>query len=162
LGKKRYAKFNSSKSKVLTINCTSQHLPNLTLNCEVLEEFTSYKYLGLTLNKTLSWRQHINNICTKAKKLTLVLLKLSKTIPKTALLKLYTCYIRSVLEYGSVIFDNCSMSDSNKREKTQMRAAKIILGCFRTTSHLKVRSQLALPPLEVRRKISLLTHFIKY
>jgi len=59
-------------------------------------------------------------------------LKLSKTIPKTALLKLYTCYIRSVLEYGSVIYDNCSMSDSNKLEKTQMRAVKIILGCFRT------------------------------
>jgi len=42
-----------------------------------------------------------------------------------------------------------------------MRAVKIILGCFHTTSHLKVCSQLTLPPLEVRRKISLLTYFYK-
>ena len=42
-----------------------------------------------------------------------------------------------------------------------MRAAKAILGCMRTTWHAKTRLQLALPLLETRRKINLLTYFVK-
>ena len=42
-----------------------------------------------------------------------------------------------------------------------MRAAKVILGCIRNTSHTKIQSQLALPSLEVQRKIQLLTLFYK-
>jgi len=65
------------------------------------------------------------------------------------------------LEYGSVIFDNCSTPDNNLLERTQMRAAKVVLGCLRTTSHAKIRAQLALPNLDTRRKITLLTYFFK-
>jgi len=70
-----------------------------------------------------------------------VLLKLPKTIPKNALLKLYTCYVCSVLEYGSALYDNCSEKDSNMLQKTQMRAAKVILVCCKTTAHSKIRLQ---------------------
>jgi len=98
--KKWYVKFNLNKSKVLAINCTSQNLPNLTFNCEVLEEVTSYKYLGLTLNKPFPGA-NISIIFVSKRKINFSLLKLSKTISKTAFFKPYTCYIRSVLEYGS-------------------------------------------------------------
>jgi len=42
------------------------------------------------------------------------------TIPKTALLKLYTCYIRSVLEYGSVIYDRSMSTDHCKLTTDQV------------------------------------------
>ena len=86
-------------------------------------------------------------------------MKLSKAVPKIVFLRLYSTYIRSTLDYGSVEYDNCSIHDKNLLEKTQIRAAKVILGCMRTTSDAKVRLQLALPSLKTRRKINLLTNF---
>ena len=47
----------------------SQPASHLTLYGQPLEEFNTYKYLGLLLSSDLSWTQHINNVCTKAKKL---------------------------------------------------------------------------------------------
>ena len=84
----------------------------------------------MTFTKALSWHKPILNICTKANKLITILLKLSKKIPKIVLLRLHSIYIRSTLEYGSVAYDNCSIHDKNLLEKTQMRAAKVILVAY--------------------------------
>ena len=154
--------YNCNTSKVLTINGPPSTSNLLSLNNETLEEVDSYRYLGITFTKTVSWQKHTLNICTKANKLITILLKLSKTIPKIVLLLLYSTNICSTLEYGSVVvYDNCSIHDKNLLKKTQMRADKVILGCIKTMWHAKIRLQLALPSFQARCKINLLTYFFE-
>jgi len=85
--------FNCNKSKVLIINGPSSTPVSLKLNNVAIKKVDSYKYLGLTFTETLSWHQHIENICIKAGKLITLLLKFSKVIPKTVTLRLYSSYI---------------------------------------------------------------------
>ena len=44
-------------------------LPSLLINGSPLELVSSFKYLGVTLTSNLSWSTHINEICSKVKKL---------------------------------------------------------------------------------------------
>ena len=41
---------------------------SVKINNEDLEECDSYKYLGVYIDKSLSWKPHINYICTKIAK----------------------------------------------------------------------------------------------
>jgi len=61
--------------------------------------------------------------------------KIKNFLPRYSLLVLYSVYVLPILDYGDIIFDNCTTTDSNIFESVQTAAAKLILGCHRTTSH---------------------------
>ena len=54
--------------------------------------------------------------------------KLKYKLSKDSLNKLYLTYIRPLLEYASEVWDGCSITDSNRTEKVQLHAARIIIG----------------------------------
>ena len=117
--KKWYVKFNPTKSVVLTLDSFMKHQTNTAqkLDNVDVQEVESYKYLCLTFTKNLSWHQHIDSICVKAAALITMLLKLSKATPKNVLVTLYLSFIRSTLEYGSIVYDNCLKQDRDNLEK---------------------------------------------
>ena len=82
-------------------------------------------------------------------------------VPRHALLTIYKTNIFPVFDYGNIIYDNCSDHDSEMLDKAQLSAAKIILGCFKTTSSNQVLADLNLTSLNLRRKISLLCYVSK-
>ena len=43
--------------------------PSLLLDGVILEQVSSYKYLGITITLDLSWSPHISHICNKARRL---------------------------------------------------------------------------------------------
>ena len=94
-------KFNPAKNKVLTISKPHISHTVFIFNSVDLSETDSYKYLRLIFHQTLPWHHHI--------------LRLNK---------------RPHLDYGNVIFANCSTSDSLLVEHTglHMKAAKLTLG----------------------------------
>ena len=47
---------------------------------------------------------------------------------KNTLNKLYCTYIRSLLEYGSEVWDGCSVNDTRRLEQIQLNAARIVTG----------------------------------
>ena len=40
----------------------------LKINDKIIEQVTTYTYIGVTIDEKLHWSDHINNIKTKAKK----------------------------------------------------------------------------------------------
>ena len=82
-------------------------------------------------------------------------------MPRYALLILYRSYILPLLDYGDVIYDNISTADSCRLENVQATAAKLILGCMQTTSHLKILNELSMSPLHLRRNCHILFAFHK-
>ena len=54
--------------------------------------------------------------------------KLKYKLSKDTLDKLYCTYIRPLLEYGSEVWDGCSINDTNRLEQIQLIAARIVTG----------------------------------
>ena len=65
----------------------------------------------------------------------------------------------SFVDYGDIIFDNCTTTDSNFLESVQTAAVKIILGCPKTTSHEIILKDLGLTPLFIRSQFHILKAF---
>jgi len=125
-------------------------------------ETDSYKYLGLIFHRTLSSHHHILAIKQKTSTLRLNRIKqLSHLVPRKVLYALYVSCVLPSLDYGNVIFANCSTLDSALLENIHTKAAKIILGCFRTTRNAPVLSDLNFIPLYNRRELHLLLFFYK-
>ena len=69
--------------------------------------------------------------------------------------------IRPVLEYGSALFDNCSIGDNLKLESCQHTAALICSGAMRRTETNLLMNMLGWESLGDRRKVSKMTLFFK-
>jgi len=85
----------------------------------------------------------------------------SNLSPRHSLLTIYITNILPMFDCGSIIYDNCSDSDKHLLDKGQLSAAKIILGCLKTTSSSDVLLDLNIKTLTNRREISILRYFSK-
>ena len=73
----------------------------------------------------------------------------------SALHRYYLSFIRPLLEYGDVIFDNCSQNDKNTLESIQYNALRLITGCKKGTS----RQETGLCTLQTRRTFHKILQF---
>ena len=62
--------------------------------------------------------------------------------------------IRPVLEYGNVIYDNCSETDCKKIESVQIFAARVCTGALKRTSYSNLCRELKWQTLKTRRIFS--------
>jgi len=72
--------------------------------------------------------------------------KIKNFLPRYSLFVFYRAYVSPILDYGDIIYDNCTTTDSNLLESVQTAAAKIILGGLRTTSHDIILKELGITP----------------
>ena len=61
-------KLNTCKTKVLHMTRSRKQtpLPLYLLNGSLLSTATTYKYLGITINNTLTWNDHVDAVISKA------------------------------------------------------------------------------------------------
>ena len=74
---------------------------------------------------------------------------------------IHQSYIRPILEYASVIYDNCTMTLSDKLEGVQRQAALACTGAYASTSHNALLAELGWVRLSVRRECQKLFHMYK-
>ena len=93
-----------------------------------LTEPQSLKFLGVLLDKSLSWNHHINNLANKLKR-NLHLLRMGKNKLDVHTLKMvYHAHFESHLLYGLPIWGSmCSQDQMNRLQKIQRKAIKQIL-----------------------------------
>ena len=122
------------------------------MNGVILEEVQSYKHLGDKISNNLSWNEHIEDMVTNAGKCIDVLNALKYKLDRCTLEKLYVAFIRSKLEYASIVWDNCPKHLSDLIESLQYRAGKIVSGAIHRTSHELLYTELGWEHLEEHRK----------
>ena len=74
---------------------------------------------------------------------------------------MYICFIRPLLEYADVIWDNCSVELHNDVEAVQIEAARIATGATRLCNVQSLLSELYWERLVIRRRNHRLSHFYK-
>jgi hypothetical protein len=112
------------------------------------------KYLGVIMDRRLTWNQYLENVTNKCK---MALIVGRRTFGKTWGLKprmvqrLYTAIVRSMIIYGSLIsWQKVNQSQAvGKLSSVQSSACLYITGAIRSTHTAAMETLLNLSPLEI-------------
>ena len=93
----------------------------IIMNNTVLKKVPTFKYLGLTLDPTLTYNSHISSVIrTVLNKMTL-LAKLKKYLTNNVALLIYKSMLLPYLDYADVVFHQSSSKDFDKLQRLQNR-----------------------------------------
>ncbi len=127
----------------------------------ILENVSSYGDLGIEVESTLGWTKHIKGKVSKANS-TMGLIK--RTVgfkaPQKVKQVLYNALVKSVLDYGSLIWSGTTRYNMSLIEGVQRRATKYILKDYTSTYNERL-VKLKMIPLNYGFEISDLMFFYK-
>ena len=152
-------KLNSTKSKCMLIHSSSRkcNLPPLDLHLlgSQIEQVSSFKFLGIIINNTLTWSDHVKYILQKVSRSISLLRRLSWFLPRSLLVLFLKSYILPVLDYCDVVWDSCTKKEAQRMETLLNYACRVVLHRQKHESATAARAELGLTTLAVRRKIHL-------
>ena len=97
-------------------------------------EVTSHKHLGLILSDDGSWHEHIDHVKAKSWFRLNIMRRLKFQLDRKSLEIKHTSFIRPLLEYSNVVWDNCTQYESEDLEKIKNETARIVTGATKLTS----------------------------
>ena len=102
------------------------------LDNTILSDVKSYLYLGLNIDlyHDLKWSNRINSVCKKAGSTLCFIRHNLKHYPKTTRHMAYISLVRSLLEYGAIIWDPYTQRDINRFERVQRQSGRFISGDY--------------------------------
>lgn len=104
-------------------NCS--HISNC--NCYSLTIASSIKYLGIALDKNLNWKEHINNLKSRLRKLIPVFKKVRHLGCSHTNKIVYYSLCQSLLSYGIISWGSAPKTTLLKLERAQRFIIKVIL-----------------------------------
>jgi hypothetical protein len=152
-GKNNRVEFNASKTQccLLSLKRTLVSQP-LSINGACVDETGKLSILGMCINSTLSWNDHIFEVAKNAAKC-LGFLNRCKKYFTPSLALIHKAYIRPKLEYNAHIWSGAPKTTLHLLDRIQKRAIKLIGDNNIAES---------LDSLEHRRTVSSLSVFYRY
>ena len=153
---------DNSKMVLNTDKCQVMHfftakkpivLPDITLHGTSIPTVNQTKLLGVKISNDISWQPHVDDVVSKDSR-ALYMLHTMKQFrpPQKQLVRVYTTYIRPLLEYCAPVFHpGLTAHQAQRIEKVQKRAVKIIAGFDK--SYGEILRQLNLDTLADRRQM---------
>ena len=123
---------------------------SIDLQGEPLEFVDSFRLLGVTITSDLTWRHHISEITSKAKRLLGFLYRLFRDSNPHCLARLYKAIVLPHLDYCSCVWDPLHVTHIAKIERVQSFAARIVTNDWSRESQ-ELKSELGWPSLAKRR-----------
>ena len=97
-----------------------------TINNVPLLETSTTKFLGLHINNTINWKNHIKEITPKLSSACFAIRSLQQFLNSSILKTIYFAYFHSIMSYGIIFWGNSA--DSKNIFLLQKRAIRIIVG----------------------------------
>ena len=143
---------NVSKSKFILIGSPKKlstcNDVNVVIDDSPLECTDTFKYLGVTINKTMTWGDHVEAISTKINQRLGLLKRISYLLPLETRITLYNSLVRPLFDYGDTIWgDKGNATLMNELQLLQNKAAKIILSLPSFYSSTEALEELCWPTL---------------
>ena len=104
--------------------------PNLQINGEPIKLVNEFIYLGITIDKHLSWKPHVMHLVSKVAKINCVLAKLKFQLPTYVLRTIYNSLILCHFNYGILLWGK-NLSIITKIQKKSIR----LVGRARYNAH---------------------------
>ena len=134
---------------------TKAKAEKLTLGDATLRYEDQQTYLGVTFDKRMTWKPHINQAEGKARRKLNIMRKLAGTTwgaTDKILKSVYQGTVRPHLEYGSASWMTAAKTHLHTLDKVQNQALRIITGAMKTTPIQKMEEISSIPPLCSRRQ----------
>lgn len=119
-------KANSDKTVFPRVTNKSSLSSLYTIDNTNILEVDTFRYLGVTITKTLKWTNHIQNICSKAYQKLGFLYRKLRNAPSDVRLLAYNSLGRPKLEYACIIWDPHTATDVNIVENLQRKYVRFI------------------------------------
>ena len=142
--------FNSEPSKqaqevIFTCKLQKKDYPSLYFNDGSVKETYTQKHLGILLVFRLDFQEHWKSLIKKVNKTVALLCKFQNILPRSALLTIYKCFVRTHLDYSNIFYDQAFNSSFHQKiESVQYNEALAITGVIRGTSKEKNYQELVL------------------
>jgi hypothetical protein len=119
--------FNPNKRKVVFIsNALPSDCINLCFQSSLLDSCGTHRHLGITFSENCKWASDIDLICSSVSKKISILRKLKFILNRNSLSKIDLTFNRHIMEYGCEVWNGCGVEMTDKLEKLQLKAAKIV------------------------------------
>ena len=123
----------------------------VTVNEVPLHVVPTYKYLGFTLDSTLSFNYHVKTVASIVSYKANLLAKIRKYLTDNVALKIYKSMILPYFDYADVIYHTASSDSIEKLQRLQNRSLKICKGYNIRFGTKDLHNITKVPMLEARR-----------
>jgi len=146
--------FNAQKTEAMTISkkFIKPHHPPVYMNDNIIKEVENHKHLGLIFQEDGNWNCHVDYIINKVTPRLNLMRNLKFKLTRIQLQTIYFSFIRPILEYGDVIWDNIPNYLKDKLESIQIEAARIVTGATKLCSKAKLYEDTGWDSLNERRR----------
>ena len=108
-------------------------LLDICLSDDVIEQVSTFKFLGVIIKETLTWNNHIEQLVSKVSRSVSLLRRLSWFVPRYLLVLYLKSYVLPLIDYCDVVWIGCTKRDSSWLQ-TLNYACSICLHCPRLYS----------------------------
>ena len=123
---------NAKKTKIMAFGSRSKvkkcDRAKITLNGVKLKLVPSYKYLGMVLDSTLNYTNHISATIRTVQHKLAILGKVKRYLHNDVALKIYKTMLLPYLDYADVIFSKAKSTELDKLQRLQNRSLRLCLG----------------------------------
>lgn len=133
---------NTSKTKYLAFRISERTAPSLSLqvkihvcrdnsdykvncDCAEIEQVQGIKYLGVIIDNHLNWKQQIDKLTSRTRKLMYIFKKLGEIGDTDILKTIYLALCQSVLAYGIISWGSAAKTHLIRLEKAQRAILKV-------------------------------------
>ena len=123
---------NADKSSFTIFKSPRKNINNIPNSIDFLNQkinrVSSIKFLGVTLDESLSFHQHINEVCNKLKSLFHVFYSIRGFLSKDNIKTIYYALIYSRIKYGIVVYGQANATKMIKIQILQNKLLKVLAG----------------------------------
>ena len=156
---------NKDKSSTTLFTLTKQQAGKIKLGDYPLKEDDEPTYLGVTFDKRQTWKPHLQEAETRARRKLALMRKLAGSTwgaDERTLRTVYEGAVRPHLEYGSAAWSSASKSTLQSVDKVQNQALRLITGAMKTTPISAMEKVTGIQPLQDRRNMKTLLQAEKF
>ena len=113
--------FICSRRRLSTLSDTQLSIDNVPI-----EQVPTVKSLGIYIDENLTWYSHIDKLCKKIASTTVAIKRVKPFVPQSNILNTYNSLVQSHFDYCSLVEGNCGKTLSNKLQKLQNSASRVI------------------------------------
>ena len=107
---------------------------DISLNGQSIKHTDTFMYLGVVLDDTLSFNDHVDYVRMRVSKILGMFSRIRPSLTLEAANRLYKAMVLPVLDYCDAVWHECGQGNSDKIERLQRRAARIVY--FKAASKL--------------------------
>lgn len=157
-------RINVSKSAAVAFTRKDTRHVRLKIGRENVELNNTHRYLGFTVDKTLTHRKHIDEMRDKAAgklKIIKMLGRRNSSASPDTLIKIGNAIIRSRLEYGAEIYGNAAKTNLQKLQTVNNSYLRNAMRYLKSTPIHVIQAETGQTPLDTRREWLTLKSILK-